>query len=742
MLSLMTNGPQAAGPAAAMAAISSTSSADSPGNPNELDLDEAPANSYEESDTEQVTKSFGVLKVDNKSSFYFSDAHWASVLNDIAEVRNYFATHKRQYEEQAERLKAAKTKNSLPGSSLLFGVTKPMSRDEIMTSFPSRYITDILISRYFNSYDPSTYVLHGPTFQAQYDRYWEDPDQACISWIGMLFAMMRLAMLSYHREGDEPPEFRDKSLHMAAGFRNLLAQCLALADYTRSPPFLIEALIFHLHGDFCQARDADISIWVLVGVTARLAMRMGYHRDSKFFPNITPFQGEMRRRVWTFVRQAEILFSFQVGLPSMLRTADSDTELPRNLYDDDLDEDCHELPPSRPPNEPTPISYLIAKARLTFAFGRVIEYTSAVKSGSYETVMEIDADLHRALDLIPEHLHIRPMEECQLETASLILSRFAVNSVYHKAQCVLHRRYLIPARENPRFAYSRQTCLDSAMELLSYQSILHTETCSTGRLRSGQSRISSLGSTDFILAATIVCLDLYHSFQLQAVGRSTGDMYVWGRSRRDEMMAAVKRSKAIWDELRDESMEAWKASGMLEVMLGKMNIGMSSAENSTGAPGFAAHDEKQSAAMTLGLLSSGLSPLPSAPLPLSTDTNFVKINGSPTSSQPLLDLPAASAPFNVFAQMPDMQLNLDWDAWDNYIQNANFEGQNQWWPMFDPQQTQLASSTLYSARSPPATNVGVGGGASARSNRSVPGVGTSYSTQTGVAYDQNGVSGL
>ena len=233
-------------------------------------------------------------------------------------------------------------------------------------------------------------------------------------------------MLSYHREEDEPPEFRGKSLDMAGTFRNLMAQCLTLADYTKPWPYLIEALMFHLHGDFTQTREADVSIWVLVGVIARLAMRMGYHRDSKAFPNITPFQGEMRRRVWTLVRVCDLLFSFQVGLPSMLRTSDSDTEIPQNLYDDDLEEDCKALPAPRPPNEPTPISYLITKARLVYAFGRVTDHTTSLESGSYDKVMEIDAELRRARDMVPEHLMIRPMEESQLDPPNVIMSRYSV----------------------------------------------------------------------------------------------------------------------------------------------------------------------------------------------------------------------------------------------------------------------------------------------------------------------------
>jgi hypothetical protein len=261
----------------------------------------------------------------------------------------------------------------------------------------------------------------------KYNEHWKDPSASCPVWIGMLYAMMRLAMLSYNRDGDEPPEFIGKSLDMARNFRHLMSQCLILADYTKPYPYLIETLILHLHGDFNQTKDADVSVWIMVGIIMRLAMRMGYHRDSKMFPNITPFQGEMRRRVWSVVRQADILFSFQVGMPSMLRTGDSDTEIPRNLYDEDFDQDSKELPPPRPNEEPTAMSYLIAKARLSFTFARVVEHTSAVTNAPHETAMEIDAELRRARELIPDHLRVRPMNECQHDPADLIASRFHVS---------------------------------------------------------------------------------------------------------------------------------------------------------------------------------------------------------------------------------------------------------------------------------------------------------------------------
>lgn len=233
-------------------------------------------------------------------------------------------------------------------------------------------------------------------------------------------------------------------------------------------------------------------------------------------------------------------------------------------------------------------------------------------------------------------------------------------SVFHKAQCVLHRRYLDRARENPRFTYSRRSCIDSAMELLRYQSMAHNEIPLTGRLRSTQNHMTSLCAADFMLAATIVCLDLFHGLQLQTAGRPSSDTYTFGRERREEMLAAIQHSKKIWDELRDESMEAYKASGMLGVMLGKLNMGFPAADNNV-ATRFEPQDEKQNAAMTLGLLSSGMNAINPGSSAFGEPAFKAETPLAQAGAGMVADIPTAPSPFSsMFGQMPDMQLSLDW----------------------------------------------------------------------------------
>lgn len=86
VLSLMTNGSQSAGPTAAMAVISGNSSSigSAQHTSEDVELDDDDGQGPEESDTEQLTKSIGIMKVDNNKSWYISDAHWASVLSDVS----------------------------------------------------------------------------------------------------------------------------------------------------------------------------------------------------------------------------------------------------------------------------------------------------------------------------------------------------------------------------------------------------------------------------------------------------------------------------------------------------------------------------------------------------------------------------------------------------------------------------------------------------------------------------------
>ena len=739
VLSLMTNGSKSAGPAAAQRALSLNSSSGSMEYPQDLDIGGeyedggvVRGSAEDESETDQVVQSLGIMKVDNNKSMYYGEAHWAAILHDIKEVKNYFSEHKKQWEDQMLKVQEAKNRvDSAPqGPTFLFGGTQPPPYSELFAQLPKRSVTDKLVTRYFNSYDPAVHILHPPSWHRHYERHWDNPHKSEPAWLGQIFATMCLAMHSYYRMDDEPPEFRGKSLALAANYRSLTGQCLLLADFTKPVNHMIETLVLHLHCEYARSRDAEVGTWVLVGMIVRLAMRMGYHRDPKYFPNITPFQGELRRRVWTFVRQSDLLFSFQIGLPSMIRLGDCDTELPRNLYDDEFDEDSKSLPPSRPTSEPTPVSYMCAKANMAFAFGKAVEKLHSVSTCSYDEIMNLDRDLREARAEFPPHLRLRSIEDSMMDPGALVMQRLYLSILYHKGQCVLHRKFLARARENNRYAHSRRTCVDSSMELLSHQATLHYESRPGRRLHGMKVFISSITAADFLLAAMIVALDLCYGAETESGGQSSGDMYTWGLERRSDMVRALEVSNDIWKETKDQSMEAFKASELLTVILNKLKYSrnqtagrtpqnpfpFSGLSNGTDGQAFGLPVEEKpehSAAMTLGMLSNGgMTPnsssifngaFPSASgiNPTIADLQSSALTQGYSMDQAANGVPSAPSPLSFFNNgnlAGDMPANLDWvgandlreicenanvraqDAWDSYVQNANFDNGNQGWP--------------------------------------------------------------
>lgn len=108
--------------------------------------------------------------------------------------------------------------------------------------------------------------------------------------MAQLFAISRVAVLDYLREEDEPVELKGNCGALAANFRNHFTDCLVLANYTQPHEFLIEALILHLYGEYVQTRDAQSSLWVLIGSISRLAMRLGYHQVTQPLLSQTPFR--------------------------------------------------------------------------------------------------------------------------------------------------------------------------------------------------------------------------------------------------------------------------------------------------------------------------------------------------------------------------------------------------------------------------------------------------------------------
>jgi hypothetical protein len=397
----------------------------------------------------------------------------------------------------------------------------------------------------------------------QYEAFWRDPHQAPVLWIAQLFCMLCMSAQLSEAIGSEPPsppEYRSPR----ASFLAAAAQCLVLGHYAKPQRYVVEALCLYAQCKYMDTLDPAGEVYALFGIIIRQAFRMGYHRDPKHFPNMSVFEGEMRRRSWAMIRHFDLMNSFQVGLPSNIQSGQYDVALPRNLLDSDFDELSIVLPVSRPETDVDQITYFIAKGRLMTVFEKILNEELSMEAVSHNRIMQLDSELRQAHSTVPLPLKHKPMAQSFADPAHVIMVRLNIELLYQKSVCVLHRKYLVQKTSN---SYSRNACATAAMKILNHQASVHQESQPGGQLYQDRWMLSSFTFNDFFLAAMILCLDVSTNHSTES-GNDPDDM-------RKTKIDMLNRSYLICAEQRSNSKEARRVTDALAAMLVKLGASVS-----------------------------------------------------------------------------------------------------------------------------------------------------------------------
>jgi Fungal specific transcription factor domain len=403
---------------------------------------------------------------------------------------------------------------------------------------------------------------------------------------------MAMAVGIFRRSLEQLPTPLGSAVDEISRFERNCCHCLINSNYLTVGKYKVEALLMYATIEYTKRGNSAMSVSVILGITIKLAMRMGYHRDAKHYSNISALEGEMRRRTWTIICQLDTLTAFQAGIPKQSQSWQSDTELPRNILDEDFDENSIELPPSKPDSVKTQTTYLISKARVMTVFGQIADLAYSRHPISYEKVLELDRKLEEAHELIASPLRMRPLNQSVTDNAGLIMKRYTLDVLYQKARIVLHRKYLVEARYNPILSYSRSVCVNAAKDTLRQQYDLYHESQKGGRLDKDNWFFRSLQNHDFVLAAMVICLELFKypetvsptdAGQQQRQPQSQQESST-PTEERAKLIYTLRKSQEIWQANLEHSMEARKAFSALTIMLKKADMDDEARKRSSQSP--------------------------------------------------------------------------------------------------------------------------------------------------------------
>lgn len=337
-----------------------------------------------------------------------------------------------------------------------------------------------------------------------------------------------------------------------------------VGEYLKARPYSVEAVILYAVGKLLRQEDGDVEAWMIMSIGSRLAMKMGYHRDPRYLKGISPFEGEMRRRTFFVIEALELLLSFRAGLPPIIHEDDYDTALPSNLLDTDFDEDCASLPPSRPLTHPTPMLYCCCKCEQVRFMRRVSRHALSLKPPSYEATMNLDRELHNLHANLPSSVRINPTSPTITDNPMTAMSQFSIELIYLRCVCVLHRNYLSYDKSNPAYDYSRRVCTEAALQTLRYEAAIHMECQPGGVFHDNRWLISNLMIYDFLLAAMIICLDLYET-RNKLADASPEELKI-----QNVKYDALERARAIWKAGNPLCGDTRHAANVLTALLSKV----------------------------------------------------------------------------------------------------------------------------------------------------------------------------
>lgn len=388
---------------------------------------------------------------------------------------------------------------------ITFGVTESYTKLDLMSLMPPKVELDRYVATWFNAPDHFSVILHGPTFQEQYRQFWLQLDGISDAWLALLFAVSSVgAEASCQTINDPAVAARAEDL------RRLAAHALVLADYTSPQPFIIETLMYYVKSLLLKYHDTTRAIWQLHGQVMRLLWLSGYHRDPGNNTEISPFQCEMRRRVWMVACEYDILTSQQIGMTSLLSQKMVDTGFPGNLRDIDFS-NAHMSDP-RPENEYTPMLYAIHWSRLVKVLGEIQSTIGGITFPSRAVVEDKRIHVMAANDELPLVLKFVPLDQSFTDSPRLVVDRFRLQMTHQKAFCVLYRPFLGKADHETE----RKRCLDASEELLRL-SIPLAEACRPGGQFAGWKVYIHRHVHDVNLAAMLLCSELK---RLQSQGSS------------------------------------------------------------------------------------------------------------------------------------------------------------------------------------------------------------------------------
>ncbi|OAP59884.1 hypothetical protein AYL99_04886 [Fonsecaea erecta] len=334
----------------------------------------------------------GKLVFDKDRARYLHKGFWAAMYDEVGDLK---------FTLEAEP--------KPQGDALLFPYICG-GRGQPALAHPSMTDSDFLIHTFLDKVDPFVKVLHKPTLQLELNHFRRGVSANPAELECRLFVIYSLALLSMCPALVEY-RFHESKKVLLSRFRSHVEHGLSQVNLTTShslftlQTFLLYITLLFWTGEMLHASS-------LLAVAYAMARRMGLNHDGAHF-SLSPWQIELRRRLWHHLALLDAWGVENHGLQPMLHSGDANTSLPQNQ--DDRDWDTTEFASTRPQqqNKFTDMTVALIHYEVGALTVFVINntYTPSMTVRSY---LDLQNEVLRQARYRLEILYIRNLDESEI----------------------------------------------------------------------------------------------------------------------------------------------------------------------------------------------------------------------------------------------------------------------------------------------------------------------------------------
>lgn len=278
---------------------------------------------------------------------------------------------------------------------------------ELEALLPSKMETDILVSVYLDQFEQLHRIIHIPSFNREYAKFWSPGEVRPAAVTALVLSMMSVSSCM-HSGTASPPKFQGMVSCAHKTAEKWITTCeewygKQSQKHRRLIHYQIALLIY------LAKRVNNIKkkrYWTHAGLLTREGISLGLHRDPEAMigakQNITLFNQEMRRRLWATIQEFDFQAAFDNGLPTIVSSLHMDAQPPRNIDDDEFDEDSTELPESKPATVYTATSFqhlCRQSLKLRLDLGKLL--AGSPDNLDYEEVIRYTNEITQEIDALP-----------------------------------------------------------------------------------------------------------------------------------------------------------------------------------------------------------------------------------------------------------------------------------------------------------------------------------------------------